>query len=245
MTLCTPGWLASLPLVLPLLLPRPCPCALTHAQSMLERRFFVLPTPAVSRPPACPCPAPALQDDTADSFAAFADALNLTFDSEADFLRRVGIFEDTLFEISEINAIADTYYVSLLSKLTCQCIKSPCHAGNRASRGLPRRAGPDQWCRGLLHATPCSCRLAQFYARMQSLLQTLPTCHHVCALSGCLPAFCRCMCWLAAFRPGHPPHGLLSCPSGRCGHCRPVRSQRPPGKQADRQIPTAALATLT
>jgi len=90
--------------------------------------------------PARPCPTPArappLQDDTADSFAAFADALNITFDSEADFLRRVGIFEDTLFEISEINAVAETYYVSRELALSCRaggaegcgtsCSRRPC-----------------------------------------------------------------------------------------------------------------------
>lgn len=53
-----------------------------------------------------------MQVNVSNAFAAYAAAVDLTFTSPTDFKERATVFESTLFEIAEINADAETYYVS-------------------------------------------------------------------------------------------------------------------------------------
>jgi len=46
-----------------------------------------------------------------NAFLAYSDALNITYESKADYENRVTLFQATLFQVAQINAEAQTYYV--------------------------------------------------------------------------------------------------------------------------------------
>lgn len=52
-----------------------------------------------------------MQTNITNAFLAYSDALNLTYDSKADYENRVTLFQGSLFEIAALNAKAQTYYV--------------------------------------------------------------------------------------------------------------------------------------
>jgi len=52
-----------------------------------------------------------MQTNITNAFLAYSEALNLTYDSKADYENRVTLFQGSLFQIAQINAKAQTYYV--------------------------------------------------------------------------------------------------------------------------------------
>jgi len=53
-----------------------------------------------------------LQANVTNAFLAFSKALNLTYDSLADFQQRADTYQTLLLRVAQLNAGTDTYYVS-------------------------------------------------------------------------------------------------------------------------------------
>jgi len=65
------------------------------------------------------------QENVANTFAAFSNSLNLTYESEEDYLQRIEVFNETLqfIEVFNNNNTEEPYYVSG-GALACLCSES-------------------------------------------------------------------------------------------------------------------------